>query len=199
MVDFQERIAQFKKMTEADPDNELGHFSLARAYMDAGLYADAESALKRVLQLKPEYSKAYLLLGICQKELSETAQAVETLTQGYEVAQERGELMPRNEMGAMLKELGAKVPEMKVATLTPDMAGAGNIVCRRCGRITPKMPDPPFGGEQGAQIHASVCGPCFKEWILQGTKVINELRLNLTEKSGQDIYDQHMKEFLNLE
>ena len=60
------------------------------------------------------------------------------------------------------------------------------------------MPERPFSGELGDQIHGSVCGPCFREWIGQGTKVINELRLNLTEKSAQDVYDQHMKEFLNI-
>jgi Fe-S cluster biosynthesis and repair protein YggX len=60
------------------------------------------------------------------------------------------------------------------------------------------MPEPPFSGEFGQQIQNSVCSPCFREWIGQGTKVINELRLNLTEKAAQDVYDQHMKEYLNL-
>ena len=199
MPDFHERIAQFKKMTEADPTNELGHFSLARAYMDAGLYAEAAPALQRVLEINAQFSKAYVLLGVCQKELGELAPAVETLTQGYHIAHQRGDLMPRNEMAAMLKDLGAPIPEVQAPTLTPEMTAAGNIMCKRCGRISPRMPERPFGGELGEQIHASVCGPCFKEWIGQGTKVINELRLNLTEKSAQDIYDQHMKEFLNLE
>ena len=98
-----------------------------------------------------------------------------------------------------LKELGAPVPEVKAEELTEELTAAGNIRCRRCGRIAPKMKEQPFSGEQGQLIHESICAPCWREWIGQGTKVINELRLNLTEKSGQDVYDQHMKEFLNLE
>jgi Fe-S cluster biosynthesis and repair protein YggX len=101
-------------------------------------------------------------------------------------------------MASMLKELGAEVPEVKVEQLTEDDAKAGKIKCSRCGRVAGKMPEQPFGGELGAQIWGSVCGACFKEWIHQGTKVINELRLNLTEKAAQDVYDQHMKEFLNI-
>lgn len=195
----EERIARFKTMTEADPENELGHFSLGKAYLDAGLYQEAVGSFLRVLEIKPDYSRAFLLLAVAQRQLGDLAAAVRTLTKGYQVAHERGDIMPRNEMGAMLKEVGASVPEVQAPTLTPELAAAGNIQCRRCGRIGPKMPERPFGGELGEHIHTSVCGPCFKEWIGQGTKVINELRLNLTEKPAQDIYDQHMKEFLNLE
>ena len=32
-----------------------------------------------------------------------------------------------------------------------------------------------------------------------GTKVINELRLNFADPRHAQLYDQHMKEFLNLE
>ena len=123
---------------------------------------------------------------------------MDTLTRGYRVAHEKGDLMPRNDMAASLKELGAPVPEIKVEELSPEDLSGGKLKCRRCGRIAPKMPERPFSGELGDQIHESVCGPCFREWIGQGTKVINELRLNLTEKPAQDVYDQHMKEFLNI-
>ena len=32
-----------------------------------------------------------------------------------------------------------------------------------------------------------------------GIKVINELRLDLSDRRGQEMFDQYMKEFLNLE
>jgi Fe-S cluster biosynthesis and repair protein YggX/DNA-binding SARP family transcriptional activator len=197
MID-QDRINRFKAMTEADPTNELGFFSLGRAYIDAGQPKEAIPALQRVLALNPGFSKAYSLLGMAQKASGDQNGAIETLTRGYKIANDRGDLMPRNDMAAMLKELGAPVPEIKAETLTPEDHAAGKIKCSRCGRIAPKMPERPFSGELGDQIHNSVCGPCFREWIGQGTKVINELRLNLTEKSAQDVYDQHMKEFLNI-
>ena len=194
----QERIARFKTMTEADPTNELGFFSLGRAYLDDGAAAEAVPALQRVIALNTSFSKAYLLLGQAQKLTGDNEGAVTTLTQGYRIAHDRGDLMPRNDMAMMLKELGAPVPEIKEEVVSEEDTKAGKIKCRRCGRVAPKMGEPPFGGELGEQIQASVCAPCFREWIGQGTKVINELRLNLTEKPAQDIYDHHMKEFLNL-
>jgi Fe-S cluster biosynthesis and repair protein YggX len=195
----QERIEKFRALTQADPTNELGFFSLGRALMDAGKPAEAIPALQRVLALNANFSKAYALLGQAQRSTGDHAGAVTTLTNGYRIANDRGDLMPRNDMGMLLKELGAPIPEKAAAeSLSAEDASAGKIKCSRCGRIAPKMPEQPFGGELGAQIHGAVCGPCFREWIGQGTKVINELRLNLTEKPAQDVYDQHMKEFLNI-
>jgi Fe-S cluster biosynthesis and repair protein YggX len=194
----QDRINRFKALTEADPTNELGFFSLGRAFIDAGQPAEAIPALQRVIALNSGFSKAYSLLGMAQKATGDTEGAIRTLTQGYRIANDRGDLMPRNDMAQLLKELGAEIPQEKVEILSEEDAAAGRIKCSRCGRIAPKMPEPPFGGDLGAQIQNSVCKPCFNEWIGQGTKVINELRLNLTEKSAQDVYDQHMKEFLNI-
>jgi Fe-S cluster biosynthesis and repair protein YggX len=194
----QDRINRFKALTEADPTNELGFFSLGRAYIDAGQPGEAIPALQRVIALNSGFSKAYSLLGMAQKNSGDTAGAIATLTQGYRIANDRGDLMPRNDMAQLLKDLGAEIPETKVETLTEEDAKSGKIKCSRCGRVAPKMPEQPFGGELGEQIHNSGCGQCFREWIGQGTKVINELRLNLTEKAAQDVYDQHMKEFLNL-
>ena len=56
-----DRIAQFKAMTEADPTNELGFFSLGRAYVDAGQPKEAIPALQRVIALNSNFSKAYAL------------------------------------------------------------------------------------------------------------------------------------------
>lgn len=199
MTQSDDRIARFKSMTEADPTNELGFFSLGRAYIDAGQNAEAVPALQRVLALNAGFSKAYALLGIAQKAAGDTPGAIDTLTRGYRVANDKGDLMPRNDMAAMLKELGAPIPEIKAETLTEEDLSAGKIKCSRCGRIAPKMPAAPFSEDLGNKIWDSVCSPCWREWIGQGTKVINELRLNLTEKSGQDVYDQHMKDFLNVQ
>ena len=39
----------------------------------------------------------------------------------------------------------------------------------------------------------------WTEWIGQGTKVINELRLDLSREEDQEAYDQHMHEFLGVD
>jgi Fe-S cluster biosynthesis and repair protein YggX len=193
-----DRIERFKALTEADPTNELGFFSLGRAYLDVGQPQNAVPALQRVIALNAAFSKAYALLGLAQHAAGDDKGAIETLTAGYRIAHDRGDLMPRNDMANLLKELGAAIPEIKAEELTAEDAAAGKIKCTHCGRIAAKMPEPPFGGDFGVHIRNSVCGPCFHEWIGQGTKVINELRLNLTEKTAQEVYDLHMKEYLNL-
>lgn len=197
MVD-QARIDRFKSITDADPQNELGFLSLGRAYVEGGMYKDAIPALMRALQLKPDFSQAYVSLAEAQRGVGDPEGAINTLSRGYKIAHDNGDLMPRNQMADMLKELGAPVPESKQVELTPELTSAGNIQCRRCGRIGPKMKERPFSGALGEQIHATICGPCFQLWIREGTKVINELRLNLTDAAAQDIYDQHMKTFLSL-
>ncbi len=194
----QDRIDRFKSLTEADPTNELGFFSLGRAYIDANQPQNAVPALQRVIALNAAFSKAYALLGMAQIAAGDKSGAIATLTAVYRIANDRGDLMPRNDMSSLLKDLGAPIPETKAEALTPEDAAAGKIKCSRCGQVTAKMAQPPFGGELGTHIHNSVCGPCFHEWIGQGTKVINELRLNLTEKPAQEVYDQHMREYLNL-
>ena len=35
MTDLEQRIAQFENMAQADPDNEMAHFSLGNAYLQA--------------------------------------------------------------------------------------------------------------------------------------------------------------------
>lgn len=198
------RIEQFRKMAEADPGNELGHLSLGRALVDAGRFSEAIPSLQRATQLNPQNSRAFELLGRAQKESGDRAGAVVTLKRGFDIAHQRGDLMPRNEMAALLRELGEAVPEMAAAP-TPAAASAPpagdgtQIQCRRCGQVRPKMASRPFKGPLGEKVWASTCQPCFNEWIRMGTKVINELRLNFADPRHTEVYDQHMREFLNLE
>ncbi len=195
----QQRVERFKNMVLADPENELGYFSLGRTYVDGAAFKEAVPVLLQAIKLNPGLSQGYVLLALAQRGVGDTEGAVNTLTQGYKIAQEKGDLMPRNQMADMLKDMGAEVPAEKVAQLTPELAATGNIQCRRCGRVTAKMAERPFGGALGEQIYQSVCHGCFQAWIRQGTKVINELRLNLTEPAAEEIYDQHMKQFLGLD
>ena len=86
MADVDMRIEQFRKMASDDPNNELGHFSLGRAYLDAGLYPDAAASLQRCLQLNPNLSKAYQLLADAQLKSNQRDAAVQPLTKGAAVA-----------------------------------------------------------------------------------------------------------------
>lgn len=199
MAENAARIEQFRKMADADPNNEVGHFSLGRAYLDAGQNAEAAGSFKRVIELNPNMSKVYQLLAMALLKLNESAQAIEQLTIGVKIADERGEFMPRNEMAKMLKELGGPVPEFKAqAAAAPTAVGDGQVLCSRCGKIGRKLASQPFSSAQGKLIYEHICADCWREWIGMGTKVINELRLPLHDPQAQKIFDQHMMEFLNL-
>jgi Fe-S cluster biosynthesis and repair protein YggX len=199
MSDQNARIEQFQKMAEADPSNELGHFSLGKAYLDAGMNAPAIQSFQRAIELNPNIAKVYQLLATALLKENRKPEAIERLTKGVDIAASRGDKMPQNEMVAMLKELGAPIPASAAAATAPAApVGEGQVQCNRCGRVARKQASPPFSNAQGKEIYEKICADCWREWIGMGTKVINELRLPLSDPKAQKIFDQHMKEFLNL-
>lgn len=211
-MDLTQRITQFENMAQADPSNEMAHFSLGKAYSEAGRFQDAADSFQRCTQLVPDMSKAYQMAGEMLIKAGKAERAGDMLEEGVKVAAERGDLMPKNAMIALLKQIGRAVPE--VANVAASAAGAagglavaidpnnvppGMMVCRQSGRLGTKMGRPPFKGPVGEWISAHISAETFKLWIAQGTKVINELRLDLSRDKDQEIYDQHMREFLGVE
>jgi Fe-S cluster biosynthesis and repair protein YggX len=189
-------IDRLRAQTESDPKDEIAHFSLGRALLESGDAAEAAKALQRVIALNPNISKAYQLLADAQLKTGHRDYAVQTLTEGVNVANRRGDMMPKNEMLKKLGELGAPVPQFQDANTTP--VGEGEVYCKRHGGTGPRLPKPPFRNEFGQQVYENTCANCWKEAIAFGTKVINELRLPLSDPQAQKMWDQHIREFLNL-
>jgi Fe-S cluster biosynthesis and repair protein YggX len=151
-----------------------------------------------VIELNPNISKAYQLSGEALLKLGRRDEAVKLLSDGVKTADARGEVLPRNEMTAILREIGAPVPELSSKAAVKEDAGEGEVLCKRCGRVGKKLVKPPFKNEFGKQIFENTCSDCWREAIGLGTKVINELRLPLSDPQAQRIWDQHIREFLNL-
>jgi uncharacterized protein HemY len=63
MSDLENRIAQFQKMANDDPDNELGHYRLGQLYMENKQFEEAVASFNRTLILSPQFSKVFQLLG----------------------------------------------------------------------------------------------------------------------------------------
>ncbi len=199
-MDNAERIDRFLKMAEADPDNELGHFSLGKALLEDKQVEKAIPSLQRTLDVNPSFSKAYQVLAEAQIELDQKGQAVETLRKGVAVADERGDLMPRDAMATMLSDLGETPPSFKSKPQPEAIdAASADLICSRCGKPSPKMENQPFKGELGIRVHGAVCHDCWREWVSMGTKVINEMGLALASPEAQVIYDEHMVEFLQMD
>lgn len=199
MSDTASRIAQFRKMASDDPNNELGHFSLGRALLDAGEFAESVHSFDRAIAINPNLSKAYQLAADALLKLQRREPAIERLTAGVKVADARRDVMPRNEMTKMLQDLGAPVPELaNVKAAAAPAVGEGQVQCKRCGRAQPRLPGPPMRGAFGQQVYENICPDCWRDAIGQGTKVINELRLPLNDPQASKVWDQHIREFLNL-
>ena len=192
------RIEQFRKMANDDPDNELGHFRLGQLLAEAGQLEEAVQSYRRTLELSPQFSKVYQLLADALLKLNRRDEAVETLKRGHAIAEERGDNMPRDEMARMLTRLGEQAPASN-KTANAETA-AGGFHCQRPGcnagaRARP-LPGPPINDAIGRRIYETICADCWNEWLRNySIKVINEMRLDLSTERGQEVYDQTMSEF----
>ncbi len=198
MTNLDTRIAQFEKMAHDDPENDMAHFSLGNAYLQAGRFAEAANSLERCITLNPGMSKAYQLAGDAMLKAGWEDKAVLVLNKGFEIAAGRGDRMPMTAMADLLQSIGREPPKVKVDQ-APAPAADGSFICRTTGRAGTKMDRPPFRGKLGQWIHENVSDETWKAWIGQGTKVINELRLDLSRERDSEVYDQHMLEFLGID
>ena len=191
-----QRIAQWEKMTQEAPDG-MSWFSLGNAYKDAERYEEAARALRKAIEFDAGLSRAYQLLGQVLIKSNANDQATEVLTRGYKVAAERGDVMPQRAIGSLLEKLGKPVPQVKSAQAPAAAAGDQNtIIDRRTGQPGPRLAEPPMRGKVGRFIQDHYSEPTWRQWIGQGTKVINELRLDFSNLQHQQAYDTHMMEWL---
>lgn len=200
MTSTTDRITQFENMAKEDPDNDMAHFSLGNAYLQAGRPQDAAVSLQACIQINPDMSKAYQLAGQALIETDEKEAAAKVLKRGYEIASSRGDVMPRDAIAQLLESIGHKPPEVASAEVmdqTDD--GAGDFNCKATGRRTKQLPEPPMRGKLGQWIYDNIGEETWKQWIAQGTKVINELRLDFSKVEDQKVYDQYMCEFLGID
>ena len=206
-MDLQKRIAQFENMCQADPSNEMAHFSLGKAYGESGRFEDAASSFMRCIQLVPDMSTAYQMAGDMLVKAGKTDRATDVLLDGYTVAAERGDMKPKKAIEELLTAMNVPVPQVAKAAASAAAAALddsgpvppGMIRCRKTGRVGNPLGRPPFKGPVGEWIAANIAKETFATWIAQGTKVINELRLDLSKDKDQESYDQAMHEYLGMD
>lgn len=200
-MDLDQRIAQFENMAAEDAENDMAHFSLGSAYLQAERHAEAAVSLQRCIELNPEMSKAYQLVGEALIGSGQEDEAAEILLKGYEIAAGKGDVMPRDAMADLLEKIGRERPITKVEPTAPtDAAAQGDgFLCKASGRTGTQLAEPPMRGALGQWIYDNVCSEMWQTWIDQGTKVINELRLDFSREEDQKVFDQYMCEFLGID
>ncbi len=198
-MDTNDRIMQWEKMTQADPENSMGWFSLGNAYKDAQRPEDAAAAFNHAIKLDAGLSRAYQLLGQVLIQLGRNDEAGKVLADGYRTAAERGDVMPQRAMGALLEKLGKPVPSVTAkAAPVVELDDKNAVIDRRTGKPGQRLPDPPMRGPVGQLIYENFSQDTWREWIGMGTKVINELRLDFSNLEHQRVYEQHMLEWLGI-
>lgn len=108
--------------------------------------------------------------------------------------------MPRDAIAQLLESIGHKPPEVAIAEITDQTDDVtGDFTCKATGRRSKQLSEPPMRGKLGQWIYDNIGEETWKQWIAQGTKVINELRLDFSKVEDQKVYDQYMCEFLGID
>lgn len=98
------RVQQLEDMLARGGENALLRFSLGNAKL-ADDPAAAATHLRRAVELDPDYSAAWKLLGRALVQDGRAEAAREAWTRGIEVAETRGDVQAAKEMRVFLKRL----------------------------------------------------------------------------------------------
>jgi Fe-S cluster biosynthesis and repair protein YggX len=204
-------IEQYREIAKENPDDDLSQFALGQALLNANRPAEAVPVLRHVIRINPKYTKAYILLGKALEADEDEDGAIEAWQLGYHASNKQGTLMNAQEARTLLEAKGAPLSSEIVELLSfdddepeesPEDAQReptdDEVRCIRSGRIGQKMIFDPFDDQIGAFIMANVSQESWDAWMEMSIKVINELRLDLGDPKHQDMYEQHMRDFLNL-
>lgn len=196
-MDPQARIAQFEKLIQQDPTSDMAHFSLGQALSQAGRFEEAARAFEKCTDLNPAMTKGFQLAGAAYMAAGHDDKAIAVLTRGYEEATTRGDLMPKKAIADLLTQLKAPVPDVADKPAAP--APTGDFKCRKTGRMGTRLARPPFRNGVGQWIQDNIAKETFDEWIRLGTKIINELRLDLSRDEHDAVYDYAMRRFVGID
>ena len=195
-MELAERIEQFEAMAQDDPSDAMTWFSLGNAYAEAGRHQDAATAYERTIAVDMNLSKAYQLAAEQYLTQDDKARALPLLREGFEIASRNGDLKVKSAIVDHFEAMGEEPP--KDETVAPEDVPEGSFLCRRTKRLGTPMERAPFKGSVGEWIKANIAQETWREWIGQGTKVINELRLDLSKDEDAETYDKYMREYLGI-
>lgn len=70
------------------------------------------------------------------------------------------------------------------------------VNCVKLGKELPGLPFKPFQGELGQRIYDSVSADAWRMWLEHSKMIINEYRLDLTDKRAHDVLRQQCEQYL---
>ncbi len=99
------RIEALLAMLERGQDSALLRFSLGSEYLGEDQHRLAAEHLRRAVELDPNYSSAWKLLGRTRAILNCTTEAIDAYRQGIEIAEANGDRQAAKEMTVFLRRL----------------------------------------------------------------------------------------------
>jgi len=94
---MQSRIDVFRQMLEAEPENTMVMFGLAKEYEKLGEYEQVIKVLERYLAKADDEGNAYGTLATAYEKTGRRERAIETLKKGIEVSMAHGHPSMANE------------------------------------------------------------------------------------------------------
>jgi uncharacterized protein HemY len=98
----QSRIEIFRQMAQGEPGNAMIWYGLGSEYVKLEQWSEAAEALRRVIELNPDYTAAYQMLGSALLKGGATEEARRTWTAGIEAADRTGAWKARQHMEGLL-------------------------------------------------------------------------------------------------
>jgi predicted Zn-dependent protease len=103
----QSRLEIFALMVKQQPGDAMIWYGLASEYLKAERWSEAADALSMVVQLNPDYTAAYQMLGTALMNQNEVEKARRAWADGIEAANRTGAWKARQHMEGLLKEADA--------------------------------------------------------------------------------------------
>lgn len=195
-MDPEKRISQFQRLIADDPSNDMAYFSLGNAFLQSDRFDEAADTFAQCAKINEAMTKAYQLAGDAYIRAGHTDKAKMILTQGYIEATTRGDMLPKNAIAELLESINAPLPEIEDKSAEPAPLPTGDFRCLKSGEMGHKIARAPFRNAMGLWIQENISNETFTEWIHLGTKIINELRLDLSRDDHDAVYEYGMRIFL---
>ncbi len=98
-------LTRFEQMLASGRETALLRFSLGSEYLKRGDCALAAEHLRRAVELDPNYSAAWKLLGKALADAGQIERALLAYRQGIAVAEARGDKQAAKEMGVFARRI----------------------------------------------------------------------------------------------
>jgi Fe-S cluster biosynthesis and repair protein YggX len=70
------------------------------------------------------------------------------------------------------------------------------VKCAKLGETLPGLPYKPFNDTLGQRIYDNISAKAWQDWIEHSKRIVNEYRLDLTQKKAHDVLKEQCEAFL---